>query len=68
MAGIFGAFSVVSVSQEKEHKKVWDFPNMVVSNLVVCKFLRDEALFCALLCSFALLHLRSLLVSASDHV
>ena len=36
----------------------WEFSDMVVSNLVVCKFYA-EALFCTLLRSFADLRLRS---------
>ena len=36
----------------------WEFPNLVVSNLVVCSFYA-EALFCTLLLPFALLRLRS---------
>ena len=31
---------------------LWEFPNLVVSNLVVCNFLRSFALFCALFVPF----------------
>ena len=42
----------------REIRNFWEFPNLVVSNLVVCNFCA-EALFCALLRSFADLRLRA---------
>ena len=42
----------------KKSHTYWEFPNLCVSNLVVCDFY-VEALFCALLRSFANLRLRS---------
>ena len=52
-ADIFGIFAGRCASDNS-----WEFPNLVVSNLVVCNFYA-EALFCALLRSFADLRLRS---------
>ena len=45
----------------------WEFPNLVISNLIACEFYAEVlfALFCALLRSFADLHLNSfVLISA----
>ena len=60
-------------STKKETKlnfnhKYWEFPNLVVSNLVVCDFyalLRPFALFCGLAFALFCVHLR---VSASERV
>ena len=48
-----------STSRKFKKRKAWQFPNLVVLNLVVCN-IYTEALFCVLLRPFTLLHLRSL--------